>query len=193
MQAHREATPGAAPPGPSGDGATPATDLLSAIVIGAIALALAVSSLGLQVPDDFSTAPGLLPLLVGAALLAMSLALAVRAIRDGALRGVLGGQPDGARRGAPAPGARRTLVLMALVTLYVVLVGAVEFDLRVPTPFMELAFSSYELISIALVAFIMSLFSAMRPARCVLVAALTIETIALMFRYGFGIVMPAMY
>lgn len=89
--------------------------------------------------------------------------------------------------------AHRTAQLMALVTAYVLLVGLVNFEFGVPLGFFTVRISSYELISVIMVAWILRLFWRAHPARCLVVALVSVEVLATIFRYGFGIPMPAGY
>ena len=89
--------------------------------------------------------------------------------------------------------AARTAQLMALVTAYVLLVGLVNFEFGVPLGFFTARISSYEVISVIMVAWILRLFWRAHPARCLIVALVSVEVLAATFRYGFGIPMPAGY
>ena len=97
-------------------------------------------------------------------------------------------------RGAAATGeATRTAQLMAMVTAYVLLVGLVNFEFSLPLGFFTALISSYEVISVIMVAWILRLFWQAHPARCLIVALVSVEVLATIFRYGFGIPMPAGY
>ena len=97
-------------------------------------------------------------------------------------------------RGAAATGeATRTALLMAMVTAYVLLVGLVNFEFSLPLGFFTARISSYEVISVIMVAWILRLFWQAHPARCLIVALVSVEVLATIFRYGFGIPMPAGY
>ncbi|MYF69144.1 MAG: hypothetical protein F4181_03810 [Proteobacteria bacterium] len=89
--------------------------------------------------------------------------------------------------------ARRTALLMALVTAYVLLVGLINFEFSLPLGFITARISSYEVISVVMVAWILRLFWQAHPARCLIVALVSVEILASIFRYGFGIPMPAGY
>lgn len=84
-------------------------------------------------------------------------------------------------------------MLMALVTAYVLLVGLVNFEFALPLGFFTARISSYEVISVIMVAWILRLFWRAHPARCLIVALVSVEVLAAIFRYGFGIPMPAGY
>ena len=89
--------------------------------------------------------------------------------------------------------APRTAQLMALVTAYILLVGLVNFEFALPLGFFTARISSYEVISVIMVAWILRLFWKAHPARCLIVALVSVEVLAAIFRYGFGIPMPAGY
>ena len=94
--------------------------------------------------------------------------------------------------GAPDEAAR-TAQLMALVMAYVLLVGLVNFEFALPLGFFTARISSYEVISVIMVAWTLRLFWRAHPARCLIVALVSVEVLAAIFRYGFGIPMPAGY
>jgi len=174
----------------TGRQATPGKDLASASVIGGLAIAAMAMSLRLDVPGDVLTAPGLLPFATSLTLLLMAIILGVTAVRAGGANDFT----QVVRRAAGAYVAseddRRSLLLVGIVIAYVVLVGTINFDLRLPTPVFVFRLSSYEVISIAVITSIMKLYWKAPFLRCFLVSLVTIETLAIIFRYGFGIIMP---
>ncbi len=182
---------------------TPNRDLAAAAVIGALAVLVVVFSLRLDVPGSIFTAPGLLPLITAATLFAMAVALGWQAVRAGAALGALARAEalakwprrcaNAIRNIGGAGEARRTGLLMALVTAYVLLVGAIHFEFGLPLGFFTARISSYEVISVIMVAWILRLYWKAGVGRCLLVALVTVEALATIFRYGFGIPMPAGY
>ena len=172
-------------------------DLGAALVIAIFAALTVAFSIRLDVPGSISTAPGLFPVIIGSTLFAMAAVLGWRAIRAGATLGACGGLPRRWANAVRALGstgeAARTALLMALVTAYVLLVGLINFDLSLPLGFFTARISSYEVISVVMVAWILRLFWRAHPARCLIVALVTVEVLASIFRYGFGIPMPAGY
>ena len=191
---------------------TPNRDLAAAIVIGLLAALAVVFSVRLDVPGSIYTAPGLFPLITGSTLFAMAAVLGWRAIRAGATIGELGGiatlgriatlsgiaalprrLADVLRASGAAGEARRTVLLMALVTAYVLLVGLINFEFSLPLGFATARISSYEVISVIMVGWILRLFWQAHPARCLIVALIAVEALAMIFRFGFGIPMPAGY
>lgn len=186
--------------GESGEGSDRAEarrDLAAALVIASFAALAMVFSMRLDVPGSISTAPGLFPLIIGTTLLAMAAVLGGRAIRAGATFAKLGGLPRRWANAARAIGSTeesaRTALLMSMVTAYVLLVGLINFEFTLPLGFFTARISSYEVISVIMVAWILRLFWRAHPARCLIVALVVVEVLASIFRYGFGIPMPAGY
>ena len=174
----------------TGGQATPGKDLGSACVIGMLAIAAMVMSLRLDVPGEVFTAPGLLPFATSLTLFLMAIILGVTAVRAG-------GADDFRQVARRATGSylasedgRRSFLLVGIVIAYVVLVGNINFDLRLPTPVFVFRLSSYEVISIAVITSIMKLYWKATFLRCLFVSLVTIEILAIIFRYGFGIIMP---
>ncbi|MDE0367460.1 MAG: tripartite tricarboxylate transporter TctB family protein [Gammaproteobacteria bacterium] len=203
------------------DRAAAGKDLGAALVIAFFAALTVVFSIRLDVPGSISTAPGLFPVIIGFTLFAMSVILGWRAIRAGAtlvdfgdlprrwanacraigLAGKTGGgnaaetaaETGGETGGGAARETTRTALLMAMVTAYVFLVGLINFEISLPLGFFTARISSYEVISMVMVAWILRLFWQAHPARCLIVALVSVELLASIFRYGFGIPMPAGY
>ncbi len=173
---------------------TPNKDLASAIFLGLLAIATMVGSVRLDVPGSVFTAPGLLPFITGLTLLMMTAVLGTRAIRGGAAVGsmaALVGEPFRTLNAfLSGDKNRRTLLLMAIVIAYVLLVAFINFDLRLPTPVFVFQISSYEVISVIMVTWILKLFWKASLLRCFIVTLLTVVALASIFRYGFGILMP---
>jgi len=173
---------------------TPNKDLASAVVLLMLAVLAIVFSLRLDVPGSLSTAPGLLPFITGLTLLLMSVVLAVQAVRAGAevtpFAELISGPPRAAKAFCSVEENRRTLSLAAIVIAYVLLVAFLNFDLRFPTPLFDLQISSYEVISVIMVTWILRLFWKAPVLRCLFITLVTVEMLASVFRYGFGILMP---
>jgi hypothetical protein len=169
---------------------TPTKDLGSAIVIAAVAAAAMVMSLRLDVPGSIFTAPGLLPFLTSLSLFLMALSLAANSLRAGAGKNFAASTRKAAAAYFNGIEDRRALLLVSIVVAYVVLVGSINFNLRLPTPLFVFQVSSYEIVSIVVVTLILRLFWQAPTGRCFLVSVATIEVLATIFRYGFGILMP---
>ena len=171
---------------------TPNKDLASAVVVAVVAVLTLVFSFRLDVPGSFYTAPGLLPFITGFTLLLMALTLGVRAIRAGAKMSVAGllGISSKMIRGFLSAKNWRRPILTALVVTYVLLVAFINFELRLPTPLFVLQISSYEVISVIMVTWVLRIFWGASLLRCFLTTLITVEALAFVFRYGFGILMP---
>ena len=172
-------------------------DLAAAVVIALFAALAVFFSIRLEVPGSIHTAPGLLPVIAGSTLFVMAAGLGARAIRDGAGRGPLAGLPKYCAKAVRGIGSneetRRALLLVAMVTGYVLLVALVNFDLSLPARFFTLRVSSYEVISVIMVTWILKVFWQASLARCFVTALIAVEVLAAIFRYGFGIPMPSAY
>lgn len=170
---------------------TPRKDLASAILIGVISSAVMVASARLEVPDTQFTAPGLLPFVTSLALLGMSLVLALRAVRAGALRRIGAGLGEAVGVYFGSTEERRAWLLAGLVLIYVVLVAQLPFE--VPVPIVAYALSAYEVISVLVITLILKLFWRASVLHCFLVSLIGVELLALAFRFGFNMLMPEVF
>ena len=179
------------------DRAAAGKDLGAALVIAIFAALTVLFSTRLDVPGSISTAPGLFPVIIGSTLFVMAFVLGWRAIRAGATLGAFGGLPrrwaNAVRELGSTGESARTALLMAMVIAYVLLVGLINFEFSLPLGIFTARISSYEVISVIMVAWILRLFWQAHPARCLIVALVSVEILASIFRYGFGIPMPAGY
>ena len=174
----------------TGGQGSPAKDLGSACVIGTFAIAVAIMSLQLDSPDSISTAPGLLPVITSLSLLFMAILLGFKALKAGGTQGFAKAFRQATESWFASEEERRAMLLIAIVVAYVLLVGSINFNLRLPTPLFTFQLSSYELISALTITLIMKMFWKASLTRCFVVSALTVLGLATIFRYGFGIVMP---
>jgi len=169
---------------------TPQKDLVSSIVIGAVAVIAMV--LAVQMPDPGRTVfthPGLLPFVAGLMLLVMAFGLAVRALREGGahrLSSVFARPTDPEERSY----ARRSWILIGLIVTMIIAVDYVSFRIRIPIGNFEFKISSFECVAIPIVTIIMKLFWRKSWLRCFLAAAITGMLLAAAFRWGFKIPMP---
>ncbi len=169
---------------------SPRKDLLAAAFIAVLAVFAMVLAARLPNPGGPFTHPGLLPFLTGLTLLAMAAGLGRSAVRDGGARALFEGRADGAPRFFRDEEGRRTLLLIAVIALYVLLADLVTFDLRYPTQFFVIQFSSYEAISIAILTAVLRIFWRAPLWRCLLVSVVFVIALASVFRYGFHILLP---
>jgi hypothetical protein len=176
-----------------GTAATPLQDLIGGCTLAAVATAAMLMSLDFDVPNRVSTAPGLLPFITSATLLAMSLVLCWRAWHAGATQN-FGACVHAAGRSLVGDiEERRGLLLLALVTAYVLLVAFLPLDLSVPLAGLVLEISTYEIVSVVMVAVILRVYWRAASWRCLLVALVSVEALALAFRFGFHLIMPETY
>lgn len=170
---------------------TPRKDLGAAVVIGALAIAAMVLSVRLEVPTSIYTAPGLFPFLTGLSLLAMAIGLGAGALRRGGAQNFFAATIAAARTYLARQDSQRTLLLMAVMTAYVLICGAVSFDLRLPTSFFVFQFSSWEAVSIPILVGVLRFFWRGPWWKCALYGALMVFALAAIFRYAFHILLPA--
>ena len=170
--------------------ASPQKNLAATAVIALISIAAIVLAVDLPRPDNILTAAGLLPVLTGVSLLAMAGALGFMAIRDGRLKQapLWGGNVFG--QTFENEESRRVLMLVGIVFIYIVLLDLITFDLRFPTPFYTFRFSTYECVSIPVIALILRIFWRATVLRCSIVSLVTILFLATVFRDGFKILLP---
>ncbi len=170
---------------------TPRKDLGAAVVIGTLAIAAMVLSLRLEVPTSIFTAPGLFPFLTGLSLLAMAIGLGASAIRSGGAFDFFPAARTAASNFLLQRENRRTLLLMAVLIIYVLLGGLISFDLRYPTTFFVFQFSSWEAISIPILMAVLWFFWRGAWWKCGLLSIAMVFALAGIFRYAFHILLPA--
>ena len=174
-----------------GESVTPRQNLIASIIIAAIAVLAMVLAVRLQVPQDIYTAPGLLPFLTGLSLFCMALGLGIMAARDGGARDFLG-------RFANLRGffedmeRRRTLLLFAIVSAYIVLVDQFGFEWRAPIGEFEIRFTGYELFSILSLVLILRIFWRRPIPHCFAVSSVMVIALASVFRYAFRTLLPGL-
>ena len=169
-------------------GSSPNKDLDASFVVAGLAIAAIAFAAQLPNPGTFYSAPNLLPILTGATLLVMAIALGARAIRNGATFNV--DATSGWRALADDLENRRTLLLMLIIVLYVFTAGLISFDLRFPIGDVVLRLSSYEVVSFPFLAAILRIFWRASVARCGLVSLIAVVALASIFRHGFKILLP---
>ena len=174
----------------TGEMSTPRKDLAAAIFIAGFALLAMYLAWRLPVLDSIFTAPGLLPLLTGVSLLLMALGLGLKAVRQGAAEGFLRDPGAIARGYFGDQENRRMFMLAGIIFLWVIIVGQLSFEIRWPTAVYVFRFSSFETVSIPVLAWILRIFWRASLARCSLVSVLTIITLATIFRDVFKTLLP---
>ena len=173
-----------------GERSTPKGDLAAAIFLTGLSIVAMYYAWRLEVVDSIFTAPGLLPFLTGLSLLVMALGLGIKALRRGGAEGFFDGASGILGRYFQDEENRRTLLLIAIIFAWVIIVGQITFDLRFKTSFHVFRFSSYEAISIPMLALILRIFWRASWLRCFLVSIAMIVSLATIFRNGFKILLP---
>jgi hypothetical protein len=173
-----------------GTAVSPGKDLAAAAMVALIGAAAMVLSLNLDAPASIYTAPGLLPFLTGLSLVIMAAGLAAKALKRAPFREILGAASNPIGPFLADIEGRRTLILMGLVLTYVVLTDLINFEIRMPAGFYTFRFSSYETISITVIALILKMFWRARWLACIAVAAGMVIALAWIFRDGFEILLP---
>ncbi|MBO6784065.1 MAG: tripartite tricarboxylate transporter TctB family protein [Alphaproteobacteria bacterium] len=166
---------------------TPLHNLVGGVLMGVIGAAALILAIGMPDPgDDILTAPGLLPGLVGASLLAMAVYLGVISVRNGALAQIR----DRTRNAGESSEQRRTFALMGVVAAYIVALDFVFFEWTVEVAGQRLSWGSFEFFSTVLLALILRFFWRGPPIYCVLIGLLFSTAITAVFRYLFAIPVP---
>lgn len=169
---------------------TPVQDLGSACVIGALAIFVMGLSVQLDSPGNVYTAPGLLPFIISLSLLFMAILLGFKSVQAGGAQSFAKAINLAIKCYFSDDQERRSILLVAIVIAYVVLVDVISFEFRLPTPLFVFQLSAYEIISILVTTLILKIFWNKPLIRCFIISLLTIEILANIFRYGFGILMP---
>lgn len=164
----------------------PRKDLMASIIFGLVSINAIILALKLPLQGSVYSAPGLLPLLVGVSLLAMSIGLGVKAVRRGAIHN---------EDSRPAFGLSSSEIiavpfLIAVIAVYIIALDLFTFDIELPTPVFALRYSSYELISTIMLLVLLKVFWRAALWKCLLISAVWVTFLASIFRYGFQILLP---
>lgn len=172
------------------DPASPNMNMAAALFLALFAVLAIYFAWGLDVPGSIFTAPGLLPVLTGATLLAMAAGLASHALKTGASFRFGDSAKNQVRQFIADEENRRGLLLIAIITLYIFSVDLLGFDVRLPLGSLTFRFSSYELFSILSLFAILKIFWRAGHLPCALVSIGWVMALATVFRYGFRILLP---
>jgi len=173
-----------------GASVSPGKDLAAAALVCVIGIAAMGLALDLDAPASLYTAPGLLPFITGLCLVIMAAGLARKALKRMPLMEILSTASNPIGPFLADVEGRRTLILMALLLAYVVLTDLISFEIRMPAGFYTFRFSSYEAVSIPVIALILKIFWRARTIACIAVAAGMVIALAWVFRDGFEILLP---
>lgn len=176
-----------------GDAATPGRDLAAASVVGVIAILAVI--LGLLMPNpekNIFTAPGFMPILTGLSLLAMAIGLGAGALKRGGGSELNLSPAELLGRYFADYENQWALILMGLVVVYIVLLDWVTFIITVPLVIggFRLGFSSFEAVTIPMLAIALRIFWPKSFLQCLVVSAISTLVLAAAFRYGFRIPLP---
>ena len=176
-----------------GDAATPGRDLAAASVVGVVAILAVI--LGLLMPNpekNIFTAPGFMPILTGLSLLAMAIGLGAGALKRGGGSELNLSPAELLGRYFADYENQWALILMGLVVVYVVLLDWVTFIITVPLVIggFRLGFSSFEAVTIPMLAIGLRIFWPKSFLQCLVVSAISTLVLAAAFRYGFRIPLP---
>ena len=176
-----------------GDAATPGRDLAAASVVGVVAILAVI--LGLLMPNpekNIFTAPGFMPILTGLSLLAMAIGLGAGALKRGGGSELNLSPAELLGRYFADYENQWALILMGLVVVYIVLLDWVTFIITVPLVIggFRLGFSSFEAVTIPMLAIALRIFWPKSFLQCLIVSAISTLVLAAAFRYGFRIPLP---
>lgn len=176
-----------------GDAATPGRDLAAAGVVGVVAILAVI--LGLLMPNpekNIFTAPGFMPILTGLSLLAMAIGLGAGALKRGGGSELNLSPAELLGRYFADYENQWALILMGLVVVYIVLLDWVTFIITVPLVIggFRLGFSSFEAVTIPMLAIALRIFWPKSFLQCLVVSAISTLVLAAAFRYGFRIPLP---
>ncbi len=163
--------------------AAPVLDIIAALALGALSIWIMIEALRLKVPDTTATAPGLLPFLTAAMLLAMAIVLGVVAVRRQRTA------PTSWTRDLP-PDLGRTGVLVAIVIAYIAALQLIHLDRAFTIGRLRIEIGSFEPVSIIVLATIFRIFWTSRLWACVLLSAVWIMLLSIVFRQVMNIPMP---
>ena len=176
-----------------GDTSRPGRDLAAASVVGVIAILAVI--LGLLMPNpekNIFTAPGFMPILTGLSLLAMAIGLGAGALKRGGGSELNLSPAELLGRYFADYENQWALILMGLVVVYIVLLDWVTFIITVPLVIggFRLGFSSFEAVTIPMLAIALRIFWPKSFLQCLIVSAISTLVLAAAFRYGFRIPLP---
>jgi hypothetical protein len=122
----------------------------------------------------------------------MAIALGLMALRQGAAMNFIGKSSLAWRAYFGDEENRRTLLLIGIIFVYVLLVDRIAFDKESSIGGLSIFFSSYELISIAVLSLILRIFWQAPLPKCLGVSFAVVVALASAFRYGFKILLPGL-
>ncbi len=176
-----------------GDAATPGRDLAAASVVGVVAILAVIFGLLMPNPENnIFTAPGFMPVLTGLSLLVMAVGLGAGALKRGGGSELNLSPGELLGRYFADYENQWALILMGLVVVYVALLDWVTFIVTIPLMIggFRLGFSSFEAVTIPMLAIALRIFWPKSFLQCLVVSAISTLVLAAAFRYGFRIPLP---
>ena len=175
-----------------GERTTPAKDLGAAYVIGVFALGALILAALMPVVQMPYTAAGLLPGVTALTLIFMAIGLGRRAIRMGAKVGFKDKFFAAIRTYFASEEDVRTVMLFALVGVYIFFLLELNFSYRLTAFGFFRAVGSFELYTIIFLAGVLKFFWGSSLKNCLLVAFGWTFLLTAIFVHGFSIPMPGM-
>ncbi len=172
------------------DRSTPGKDLAASIFIALFGLGAIIASLQWKIPSTITTAPAVLPFIVGLSLIGMAWGLGIRAVRMGAMETFALGPRQWLHSYMADEDNPRTFKLFGIVFIYVLLVINLGFELSYKTSFFTFTFTSYEFYSGLILTWILKIFWRASLLRCLIIGFAWSIVLAATFRYGFSILLP---
>ncbi len=163
-----------------------------AVALGVGALGILAMGLALAMPNtegNVFTAPGFMPFLTGFCLLVMAAGLWVNVRRRGL--GEIRIEPGAWVRDYLGDAENQWVIILTIVVAaYVALLDWITFEVVVPLGFVNLAFGTFEAVTIPVLAVVLRMFWRKPFLSCLLVSAVATLVLAAAFRYGFRIPLP---
>jgi hypothetical protein len=163
--------------------ASPGQDLIASAFLALLSLWIMVESVQMNNPGTLATAPGLLPFLTAGSLCLMAgylASLAIRRHRSGATTVPVDEQPD----------HLRTLMLVALIGVYLACLQMISFEYTVQLDAMRLGYGAFEVLTIIALTAILLIFWRKPLLPCLTVSFLWVTLLAGVFRYVFTVPLP---
>ena len=165
-------------------------DLISSTVVAIIGIVAMVMATQLEYPDSILTSPGVLPFFTGLCLIFMSISLTYSALKRRKEQPRINKTTTKATKYYSEREFRQTTILAVIVLIYVIALDQINFNFRYATSFYTFNLSSFEVVSIPIIAVILYYFWRGKVLHCIALSAFIIFFLATVFREGFQILLP---
>jgi hypothetical protein len=165
--------------------AAPAMDLIAAGVLAAIALWFMIEALRLPAPGGVTTAPGLLPFLTAASLMAMALILGADALAR--RRNGVAAAPDGIDL---PPDFRRTMSLGAILAVYVFALQFAGIEVAFELISLRFVIGSFEVVTVVVLTAVLRIYWRAPLWQCLAVTFGWVAFLSIVFRMIFHVPLP---